>query len=365
MSNFNLLKKIPLAMMISAAALVGCDDEAATAEGEADSGAGGAGAATGEGGGGGAVGGAGGGVAGAGGMVAGGAGGEAGGAGGEAGMGGEGGMGGDPGGAGGMGGEGGMGGDPGGAGGMGGDPGGAGGMGGEGGMGGGVEPGALPSGRINSLAIADGFDMNCRDLNGDGSPNNSFALGALLANGSLADAINNEEFNLVISALGLESVAGMNTFDVALMTAEPSLEAFDTYIVDPDALNENGEPRVLLRDATVNDGDFTAGPGDFTFDLPLGGAPVQVTLGDTLLSGTMSLPDGGLQLQGGYISGLLSQAAFDAIIAVVDEEFRDLAAGLLQPDVDTNNDGTADAYSMCLSFTTAPATLQGYPVQGE
>ena len=151
-----------------------------------------------------------------------------------------------------------------------------------------------------------------------------------------------------------------------MLTADPSIEAFNTYVVDPDALTPEGEPRIILSNAVSVDGALQAGPGDFSFELPLGGEPAVVTLEDTVLTGDLSLDgEGGLDVQGGYISGVLSEETFNAILDVVPAEFRDLAAGLIQPDVDTNNDGAADAYSMCLSYTAAAAILQGYPVEAE
>ena len=43
-------------------------------------------------------------------------------------------------------------------------------------------------------------------------------------------------------------------------------------------------------------------------------------------------------------------------------DIRGLVPIFLQPDIDTNGDNIGDSYSLCLSFSSVPATLAGFPV---
>ena len=286
-------------------------------------------------------------------MAAGGAGGaqDAGiGAGGEGGTG-EGGEGGT-----GEGGEGGTG--EGGAGGQGGEGGmGEGGAGGEGGMGEGGAGGGEPSdevhaGRITMLAIsgnpaADG----CRDVNGDGVPDNSLAIAAAFANQALQDSVTDGDLNLMPTALGLAAPGANGMFDLALLTGTP---AGADYTVQMASLDENGQPRIVFGGASVTNGDMLAGPGDFPIAIPVGGMDLDLLIGDATIVGRASIDANGFAIQGGVISGVIPNAA---LVAALEQTDFAGVAGLLAPDV--NGVGN----SVCLTFESAGATLVDFPIE--
>ena len=106
-----------------------------------------------------------------------------------------------------------------------------------------------------------------------------------------------------------------------------------------------------------------AGPGNFRLAVPVQGENLDLSVTNTQIDATMGIGANGLTLTGGTISGQISQADLDAALVVIPAEFRGLVPLLLQPDIDSDGNGSRDSYSVCLDFSSAPTTMSGYPVE--
>jgi hypothetical protein len=147
-----------------------------------------------------------------------------------------------------------------------------------------------------------------------------------------------------------------------VFTADAGADA-NTYVVDDSSLDENGNPLVVFRGASAAGGRLQAGPGNFQFALPVQDMDLVLNLTNAAITGALAVNDAGLTIDGGVISGQISQADLDAALVVVPEDLRGLIPIFLQADIDSDGNGSNDSYSLCLTFEADPATLQGYPVQ--
>jgi hypothetical protein len=249
-------------------------------------------------------------------------------------------------------------------------PGGEGPRGGEVPVGGDVPVGGAPpppNGEVDfshiiEAAIGGRREMACRDLDGDGDADNSFSGLGALANGQLQDAIDSGALTLLPTAIGLPAGNADGQFAIAVLTGNADGGGF---VVDPASLDENGEPRILFNPAFRRAMRLQAGPGDFLLSLPVQGLNLDLRLTQTSIvaSRIESPAGGGIDVDDGVISGLLTQEDLDAALVVVPPDIAGLVPILLQPDIDTDGNGRADAYSLCLTFTATATQAQGYPVR--
>ena len=214
--------------------------------------------------------------------------------------------------------------------------------------------------RIITAAIANAGDASCPDFNG-GGPDNAFAGLGALANGQLQTAIDDRSLNLLPVSIGLPAGAADGQFAIAVLTGSDN--AAGSYDVSDSAVDANGDPLILFNPANANAGALQAGPGNFILDLPVQGVAVTLHLTQASITGRISVDNNaGLSISTGTIAGQITQEDLDAALVVVPPEFVGLIPIFLQPDLDTNGDGTIDGYSLCLTFEATPAVVNGFPV---
>ncbi|MGK0362739.1 MAG: hypothetical protein ACI9U2_005060 [Bradymonadia bacterium] len=211
------------------------------------------------------------------------------------------------------------------------------------------------SGYISALAVANGAPASCRDFTGDGVPDNSFSPAGAFANGSIQDSINQGSLNLLPTTFGLGG-DGDGAFDLAVLFGR-SAGPLGTYSINPDSFDDVGDPRIFFLNAQLMGGAMVAGPGNFFFDLPVLGAQLMLDINDALITGDLALMNDDLTIANGWISGVIPRESFMTAIMLLDPALQDVVAGVIRPDVDTDADGEPDAYSVCLSYTTSPATI--------
>ncbi len=216
------------------------------------------------------------------------------------------------------------------------------------------------AGRVNALALADGNAAGCRDLDGDGDVDNAFGNPLLLgaANGELATAVRTGQINLLPVAQGLRPGAQAGRFEMVIIVG---VRNGAEYRVAPGSLDENGNPVMLFGGATLADGDFSAGPGDFLLDLPINGVAVQILMQQAMLTGDLAAGENGLTIEEAYVSGIISEDALMDGLNLLPAQFRDLVGLILMPDLDLDNDGMNESYSACVRMSATPATLVGFP----
>ncbi len=217
-------------------------------------------------------------------------------------------------------------------------------------------------GRVDTQGIAAAGDAGCEDFNDDGRPDNSFAGVADFANAPMQTEIDEGRLNTVVAALGLAEPGDRGPFGLALMNASAG-DGPRTYVVDADALDEDGEPLALLPAHAAADGTFRAGPGRFDAGLPAAGVTLALPLRSAVASGRIELDGfGGMQIANGRLAGWVTREDLEAAMLAIPPELRGLLGLFLQPDIDTDADGTPDAYSLCYVLAAGPARVLGYPL---
>ncbi len=216
----------------------------------------------------------------------------------------------------------------------------------------------VPAGRIEQVAIAARDDPNCRDINGDGRPDNAFGPAGPIVNGDLQQSVDDEQLNLLPIAPGLLPPGTDGVFDFGVLYGSPEADA---YRVSPDSLDEDGLPLMLFPGTRIADGALNAGPGTFLLTLRNGDEEAELRIIETIITGDMSVNDAGVTLNDGWVTGIVTEEDFQAALVIVPPDFRALVPLLIQPDVDQDGDGQNDAYSACVSASGSPASVVGYP----
>jgi len=210
---------------------------------------------------------------------------------------------------------------------------------------------------VTQAAIAAQGDARCPDFNG-GGPDNAFAGVGLIVNPTIVTAIEMQMMNLLPVTIGLLPGEVAASFSLVLFDGAPEGAA---YRVSAEALDATGEP-VNELPATLVNGEMSAGPASFSVSIPINNIPTHFRLTNAQTRGRPTVDAaGGLSVTGGVISGQLSQPDLDAAFSVLPPEQAALIPVAIQPDLDTNGDGTAESYSICLTFEATPATVLGYP----
>ena len=216
-----------------------------------------------------------------------------------------------------------------------------------------------PAGRVDSIQIDQGGGAGCRDFDGDGVADNALSLGAVIANPELSASVRSRMLNMIVLTIGLAAPADSGVFDLGLVIGLPAVGG--SYDLDPTSVDDDGLPNVLMPEAEAVDGAMSAGPGDFVFDIPFNGVQVPLRITNAQLTGTLAVVDAGVDIDAGWVTGVVSEADFVPLLALVPPEFAPIIDMLLNTDIDLDGDGANDAYSVCMRFTAAPVTLEGYP----
>jgi hypothetical protein len=241
-------------------------------------------------------------------------------------------------------------------------------------------PCSVATGRIDALQIAAPGFAACPDHNGDGHPDNAFALLGGVANMALASAVEMGTVNLFLSAGGLAPPGQNGNFELVILYATAADPG--SYALDPGSLDDAGAPRFRLPGARVRNGALEAGPANLSLSLPVLDFELVLTLRELHVAGTLAIEAGdagndGLRLTDGTLWGAVRdadlQAGLDAIeqaCAAADPmpdacgplaNLRPALPNLLHMDQDLDGDGVLDSYSVCLSTGASPAVLLGWP----
>ncbi len=215
-----------------------------------------------------------------------------------------------------------------------------------------------PCGRTSSFMtrleiVPDGVEAPCRDLDGDGVPDNAFAGLAALVHGLLAQSIAEGSLTLLPSVEGLPPGVEDGRFDLSLLRGRR--QGLGRVQITPDSFDANGVPLMLFPNALLVAGALTAGPGDFQLGLPVpGGQPGELRVADAVITGQLRFDDGGLSITDGTVSGVVSEADLMAGLVAIPPALAPLVLNLLVADIDQDGDGIADAYSTCLTWDAGP-----------
>jgi hypothetical protein len=131
----------------------------------------------------------------------------------------------------------------------------------------------------------------------------------------------------------------------------------ERFVVDPHGLGDDGFPLAQLTAATLGEDDIVAGPSDIRLLLPVGEAVLELPIRRARLRALLEpRPDEVAGLLGGALDeGELLAALAAAGIVIPAMVTPEMLFG--EPDLDLDDDGVAESFSLGLVFTYARAEL--------
>ncbi len=219
--------------------------------------------------------------------------------------------------------------------------------------------------RVTEMDFPGRDEVNCRDLDGDGVPDNAFAVIAPIINATITRDIDGRSLNQMGLIYGLNSSAENQRFDFGLALASA---AGNTYRLSDETLDESGRPLNFFGGATIQEGALSAGPRDIVFTVPVvGDAVIELPIRQTMVTGDLTLPaeaggETGFVLENGWVTGIVREDEFrERALPLLSPEFVVLVDQLFQPDLDTDGDGEDESFGMCVGVTMAPSSLAEPP----
>ena len=210
--------------------------------------------------------------------------------------------------------------------------------------------GEFHGGHITALSIAlDPAAAGCRDLTGDGVPDNSLGLAAV-ANDTIQASIDEGNLVMLPSSIGLEAPGLDGAFSLALFAGSADGAGF---AVDAASVNPDGSPLIAFP-TQADGGTISAGPGNFPVTIPVGEMELVLDINNTAIAGSAGIDGAGFFINNGVISGVIPHD--DLVAALANTDYADLV-GLVPIDVD----GTG--HSICLTFTSVGATITNFPIE--
>ena len=221
--------------------------------------------------------------------------------------------------------------------------------------------------RVTEMTFPGRDEVNCRDFDGDGVPDNAFAVIAPIINATVTRDIDNRSLNQMGLIYGLSSSEENRRFDFGLALAGRD---GNSYRLSPETLDDSGRPLNFFGGATIQEGALSAGPRDIVFTVPVvGNAVIELPIRQTMVTGELTLPAGvgeetGFVLENGWVTGIVREDEFrQRALPLLSPEFVALVDQLFQPDLDTDGDGEDESFGMCVGVTMAPSSLAEPPAQ--
>ena len=217
---------------------------------------------------------------------------------------------------------------------------------------------------MDTIAIGgDGFD-----LDGDGRADNALGLAALMANTELEESLSSGDM-ILLADLRADDAVNNGPFSVNMYsgvdTDDDPANNFNgeaSVQIDLRSFDANGAPLISFADAEIAGGVMSASTDSFELAFPVGEDGAESMFRATLYLVQMEadVADG----FGGLFNGKIGGAAREEEIRVAIEAFdipdnlRGMLDGFLSsPDIDTDNDGIPDAFSIALTFTATTCTF--------
>ncbi|MEE2756104.1 MAG: putative metal-binding motif-containing protein [Myxococcota bacterium] len=218
---------------------------------------------------------------------------------------------------------------------------------------------AVHTGRIVSFEIVPAGDEGCRDIDGDGEPDNGFGRLAGIINPQVEREIDNNSLNLYGLFYGLDSSAVSARFEFAIVYGLDGAVA-------PASVDENGVPINIFPGAQMNDGLLTAGPRPFILQLPvINGELIALPTQSATITGDTVFPvevNGltGVRVSNGILTAGLERASLREAILMVAPAFVGIIDAF-DADLDLNGDGIPESMGLCARFSIEPATVRNIP----
>ena len=225
--------------------------------------------------------------------------------------------------------------------------------------------------RATALSIVSATNSagTCPDINGDGVGDNAFGLISGIANPATQQYIDRYNMNIMIGAYQFDPMRPDMRFNLSVLLGTYYRNTNPPrFLLKRSNYDETGRPRMRFPYGQIRDGQLSAGPGTFVFSVPLQGADgqsvvVEVPIEQAYIRGTFTLnPEDNSQfsLSNGLVSGYINKQNLEDSFVLLDPPIVRVIQSLITPDLDLNQDGEPDYYSICLltTLTGVDATVE-------
>jgi hypothetical protein len=211
------------------------------------------------------------------------------------------------------------------------------------------------------------------DLDGNGTRDNAMGALAGLVNAPIQESIEGGSFILLLDFLrfdrnpftlaAYDGALAPSNADCALQSAVCDYEV-SANLLDPDTC----APEITLPATRANSRVLAGGPQTrFLFQIPFGDALLSLTLYGTKLEAELQLQGDQVQRLSGVLGGAIRKPELLAALRQLPPDALPFPVDAIAPildlavpnDIDTDGDGSPDAASLCLPFTSIGANLVG------
>lgn len=223
--------------------------------------------------------------------------------------------------------------------------------------------------RATQLTLISATDSRgtCPDQNGDGIGDNAFGLISGIANPLTEDYLARNQMNIIVGAYQFDTSRPETRFNLSVLLGSYYRNSNPPrYLLRQTNYDENGRPVMLFPFAQINDGQLEGGPGTFLFNAPFANSNgetilIQVPIEGAYIRGTFNYgvnqPDR-FNLTNGIVSGYINKETLQESLVLLDPPVVRVIESLITPDLDLNQDGDPDYYSICLLTTLTGVDIE-------
>ena len=200
----------------------------------------------------------------------------------------------------------------------------------------------------------------CPDQNGDGIGDNAFGQISGIANPSIVNYISNNQMNILVGAYQFDATRPETRFNLSVLLGSYFRGSNPPrYLIRQSNFSDIGRPLMLFPFTELNQGELEGGPGTFIFNAPFTNGNgesilIEVPIEGAYIRGQFSqdprFPDQ-FNLSNGLVSGHINKQTLQESFVLLDPPIVRVIESLITPDLDLNQDGEPDYYSICLLTT--------------
>ena len=200
----------------------------------------------------------------------------------------------------------------------------------------------------------------CPDQNGDGIGDNAFGQISGIANPSIINYISTNQMNILIGAYQFDTGRPETRFNLSVLLGS-FLRGSNPprYLIRQRNFSEIGRPLMLFPFTELNQGALEGGPGTFIFNAPFSNGDGESILIEVPIEGAYIRGDfsqatqfpSQFNLNNGLVSGYINKQTLQESFILLDPPIVRVIESLITPDLDLNQDGEPDYYSICLLTT--------------
>lgn len=200
----------------------------------------------------------------------------------------------------------------------------------------------------------------CPDQNGDGVGDNAFGQISGIANPSIVNYIATNQMNILVGAYQFDTTRPETRFNLSVLLGSYFRGSSPPrYLIRQSNFSDIGRPLMLFPFTELNQGALEGGPGTFMFNAPFSNGNgetilIEVPIEGAYIRGQFSQDPrfpSQFNLNNGIVSGYINKQTLQESFVLLDPPIVRVIESLITPDLDLNQDGEPDYYSICLLTT--------------